>query len=139
MTSPTDRHAPASPEPSPEDARFVERLAAAWTPPALDPVRRSRFDARLADRIARGSERTVRWLSVTAAAVAAALLFFLTWEGVGPAPQPTGEVATTSQAIEGSARVADEYVVVEAVAPFPKFEASLPKDYQAIASLIAGE
>lgn len=72
-----------------DDERFVERIRTAWTPAPMTAFERTRFDARLQERLERAHRRVGRWpalgAGLAAAAVAALLIVRV---GVGPAPSP---------------------------------------------------
>ena len=119
------------------DEDFVRHIADAYAPAPMTPVRKTRFDARLRERLdernryARVRPRSLPWL---AAATAAGLLVLARVASV-PTSIPT---STTPPGADGRSAVelAGGLGLAEAFAPAADFEASLPADYQAIASLV---
>jgi len=88
MSTDTDRERPER-----DDARFVARLRAAWTPEPLTPARRAEFDARLQARLEATRRRLGSWPALGAAGLATAALAALLLVRGAPAP-PSAPVAT---------------------------------------------
>ena len=115
MTDPRD-------EMTPEERRFVARVAGAYQAPPRSPARSAAFDRVLEERLSR--PRAPRWIPALAGAVAAAAIAWLAvGVGLDGAPTETAQVATAEEAI--LALSADEESEEEA----------LPEEYVAIASL----
>ena len=111
---------------TPDEQRFVTRVAGAYQAPQRSPARSAAFQRTLEERVAR--PRAARWLPAFAGAIAVAVLAWLAI-GVGIEPSMPGEqarIATAEEAI--LALSADEESEEEA----------LPEEYVAIASLFLG-
>jgi hypothetical protein len=114
-----------------EEARFIERLAASYTPEPLQPARRAELDEALSARIERG-RKVMPWAAALGAAAAVALLALLVTSGsLEPTPGPEERAALQP--------VTDwEYVLLapEGASEGEDAEdaAELPPDYVAIAS-----
>jgi hypothetical protein len=109
------------------DARWVARVGEVFRPAPLDDAGRTRFDARLRERIeARAARRRLVPAAVTAAALAPLLAFAL-W----PAPRGTDPV----QGARAGAVSAweEELFLASDEAREDDVEAGLPDDYVAIA------
>lgn len=118
-----------SPEPmTPEDARLVQRIAEACTPPAMTPVRRARFDADLDARLARERWRFAPWIAAAVTAGAAALLV-LAWAPRGASVREVAGETDTDEA----------FMLAVAGDSSIDFEAALPAEYQAIALMLEAE
>jgi hypothetical protein len=118
MTDPRD-------ELTPEERRFVARVAGAYQAPPGPPSRAAAFDRVLEERLAR--PRAARWIPALAgAAAAAAIAWIAVGVGLDRAPTETAQVATAEEAI--LALSADE----------ESEEEELPEEYVAIASLFLG-
>jgi hypothetical protein len=108
---------------------FVRRIADAWAPAEMSAAERTRFDARLAERLERGRGRRVPWRVAAGAAGAAVGLLLARWR---PWLEPSGPVA---------AAPAGDAELILAFAREPEAgeaaDAELPDDYQAIAALLA--
>jgi hypothetical protein len=137
------------PELSSEDARLVRRIAEVWAPPEPTAARGTRFDARLAERLAR--KRSPQRALVLAAALGALALVVLVRVGGGPgtsegtdgtrapapgiASAPALAPAESATAEETLIALASDHALASAVTGSDRDEA-LPEDYQAIASLL---
>jgi hypothetical protein len=136
------------------DARLVQRIAQGYGPAPLDEAGRTRFDARLRERLATRGARGPRRLvaSLAGAGAAFALLVLAIGRGpLAPAPAPLGtaelsgaagataalsRAAVTTAALsawEWDVMLGDELGTVEAV------DEGLPEDYAAIASVFLEE
>ena len=109
-----------------DDASFVRRVAEVYARQPMTAASRTRFDARLAERIERRRGRRTRGLAAAAAAAATAAAIALAW--VAP-QQRTVPVA------EG--RGGGEVILALALAPASDLDADLPDDYRAISALLA--
>jgi len=116
---------------SADDARFVEKLAAHYQPPAETAASRARFQAGLEERIARGSRRRPLWLGGAVAATAAAFVLALLPGGelTPPAPSDAGHASLELPS-------AEESLLLLANGPLEDPDAALPEDYQTLASLL---
>jgi hypothetical protein len=115
---------------APEDAALVRRVADALEPPAMTAARRARFDAALDARLARERWRFAPWLAAAAVAGAAALLLVARLPAEPPSEAP---------ALAADAVAEDEFVLALGGESLDDFDASLPAEYQAIASLLASQ
>ena len=117
---------------SPEEARFVSRVADVFQPPEPTAADRVRFHARLEARLARGTgQAALRWLAPATLALAAALLVTAQLREDDVAP------TVTARPLEGALGDAEEETLLALVAgDVAGDESVLPEDYQAIASLM---
>lgn len=117
---------------SPEEARFVSRVADVFQPPEPTAVDRVRFQARLEDRLARGTRQAAwRWLAPATLALAVALLVTAQLREDDVAP------TMTARPLEDALGDAEEETLLALVAgDVAGEEPVLPEDYQAIASLM---
>jgi hypothetical protein len=108
-----------------DDARFVARVAGAYAPPEPSAADRARFRARLDEKLAR-RERPAPWRWLAPAALAAVAVLFVTTQlrvgDVAPGPAASDAEEETLLALVTGDAASDD--------------ASLPEDYQAIASLM---
>jgi hypothetical protein len=109
-----------------EDARFVEQLRSLYGPEPLDGARRTAFDARLHERIARP-----RWPLALIPAFTAAALALVVWSSLpgAPATKPAPTVAASGAgAAWEEALFEGDPTEVQAVSVHDE----LPPDYKAI-------
>jgi len=120
---------------SPDDARFVARMAEAFTPPEPTPADRARFRSRLDERLVRSERaRAWRWLAPAALALGAALVVTLRAPVDESSHDAPALAATPSDAIETDP---EQQILLAFVSEDDsRDEDSLPEDYQAIASLM---
>jgi hypothetical protein len=107
---------------TPDERRFVARVAGAYQAPSRSPAQSAAFQQELDARLAH--PRAGRWLPAFAGVLAAAALAWLAI-GVGreQAPREQAQVVTAEEAILGLS------------ADAPSDEEALPEEYVAIASL----
>lgn len=117
-----------------DDERLVERLRAEWAPAPLTAFERTRFDAKLQERLGHAHRRVGRWpalgAGLAAAAVAALLLVRI---GAGPAPPTAGTQAAEVPVPAGWAADVLYATVTDEIAREPDPE--LPDEYAAIAGV----
>lgn len=111
-----------------EDGDLVQRIAEAYTPPAMTPVRRARFDADLDARLARERWRFAPWIAAAVTAGVAAFLVF----SYAPRTADVREIADDAGAEEA-------FLLAVSGDSSSEFEAALPTDYQAIALMLDAE
>jgi len=117
---------------SDDDARFVQRLDALYQPPTPTAAERTRFAARLEQRIARGSGRRPWLLGAALATAAAALVVALLPNG------ESGERVTNEAGYATAEEIpsAEEALLLLANGPLADPDEALPEDYQTLASLL---
>ena len=115
---------------SAEDERLVRAVDALYRPPEPTPAARTRFAARLDERIARGRRRRHwRLVGVTAAAATLALL-------VARPPEPGSPGAGSETAATSAEPSTEETLLWLANGPLEDPDEALPDDYQTLASLL---
>ena len=113
-----------------DEARFFERIDASWQPEPLDEAGRSRFDARLRERLAAASGRRAGgWLLPAASALAVVALAWWGFQARGPADVPADAVAWRVAEWEWDLLLGGELEGVGEEA------SALPEEYAAIASV----
>ena len=133
-----DRHDDRQPL-SPDDEAFVRSVADRYAAPPMTAAQRTRFDARLEERIRDGVVRRRPWLVVVAAAAVVSSL--LVWRAGVDVPDG-GEVARvrmSEPALDESERVAEEWILAMATDSLPETDEALPPDYLAISDLLLGD
>jgi len=133
-----DRHDDRQPL-SPDDEAFVRSVADLSAAPPMTAFQRTRFDARLEERIRDGVVRRRRWLVAVAAAAAA--LSLLVWRAGVDVPDG-GEVARVEvgePALDESETVAEEWILAMATDSLTETDEALPPDYLAISDLLLGD
>jgi hypothetical protein len=122
---------------SPEDARFVAKLASLYRPPTRTDADRARFDARLEERLARGAARRPWLLPGAAAAAAAAAALVLALVPNGETRPPAGRTAADARpALVEPGASTEETLLLIANGPLADRDEALPEDYRMIASLL---
>jgi hypothetical protein len=117
---------------APDDARFVARVADAYAPPEPSAADRARFRARLEEKLARRNRApSWRWLAPAALAAVAALLVTTQLRVGDVAP---GQVVSVTNRAASDAQ--EETLLALVTGEAASDDASLPEDYQAIASLM---
>jgi hypothetical protein len=111
-----------------EDARLVRIVSDACAPPAMTPVRRTRFDTDLDARLARERWRFAPWLAAAVTAGAAALLV------IAHAPR-----SADTPAVADDTGTEEAFMLAVAGDSSLDFEAALPAEYQAIALMLDAE
>jgi len=119
-----------------DDEAFARNVAAHYTAPPMTASQRTRFDARLEERVQRGARP---WLAAGAVAVAVAALFFWQASGVAPTRDEVASIDASDAALE-SAATPEEWLLAMGSDSFADADAGLPADYVAISDLLlAGE
>jgi hypothetical protein len=116
---------------SADDARFVAKLDAVYQPPEASGAERARFEARLEERITRGSGRRPLWLGGAVAASALALVLALL-----PAREGDERAASEADSVAAELPSAEESLLLLANGPLADPDEALPEDYQTLASLL---
>lgn len=124
---------------SPDEEAFVRSVADLYASPPMTASQRTRFDARLEERIRDGVMRRRPWLAVVAAAAAAVSL--LVWRAGVDAPDggEVARVAVSEPALDESETVAEEWILAMATDSLPETDEALPPDYLAISDLLLGD
>lgn len=124
---------------SPDDEAFVRSVADLYAPPPMTASQRTRFDARLEERIRDGVLRRRRWLVAVAAAAAA--LSLLVWRARVDVPDggAVARVEVREPALDESDTVAEEWILAMATDVLPETDEALPPDYLAISDLLLGD
>jgi hypothetical protein len=132
-----ERHDEGQPLSS-EDEAFVRIVADLHAAPPMTASQRTRFDARLEERIGDRAARRRPWFAV--AAVVAATLSLLIWRATIDAP-PGDDVArvTESEPTLGEADAsANEWILAMTTDLLTDSDDTLPPDYLAISDLLLG-
>jgi hypothetical protein len=111
------------------DARLVERIARSYGPAPLDEAGRSRFDARLRERLEQRRRPALGPLVASLASVAVLALWAVARGPLAPGPAPVPVESAAAAAWEWELLLGGELESSEAI------EAELPEDYAAIASV----
>jgi hypothetical protein len=113
-----------------EDRAWLERVRAAYAPPALTPGRAAAFDVALRERIEARGRRGTLWVPASALAAAALAIWLGTalWGAASPAPQEA-QLAGTWES---------ELILGRDVAPRETRD-YLPEDYVVIADAFLSE
>ncbi len=124
---------------SPDDEAFVRSVADLYAARPMTAARRTRFDARLEERIRDGVVRRRPWFA--GIAVAAVALSLLVWRAGIDAPDggEVERVAGSEPALDESETVAEEWILAMATASLPETDEALPPDYLAISDLLLGD
>jgi len=131
MTSPRDERPPLDGA----EGEFVERLAAAYAPAPMSAAERAAFDEGIRARLERPWRRPLLIPAIGAAA-AAALVWFVVSQTIGPTPLPGEE---QSAAAVASAWEDELFLSSDLSASEGREESeTLPDDYIAIASVFLG-
>ena len=119
-----------------DDEAFARNVAAHYTAPPMTASQRTRFDARLEERVQRGARP---WLAAGAVAAAVAALLFWQASGVAPTRDEVASIDASDAALE-SAATPEEWLLAMGSDSFADADAGLPADYVAISDLLlAGE
>ena len=131
MTSPGDERPPRGGS----EEEFVDRLAAAYAPAPMTAGERAAFDASIRARLERPARRPMLVPAIGAAA-AAALVWFVFSQAIGPIPLPGEE---ESAAVVASSWEDELFLSNDLSASEDREESeTLPDDYLAIASVFLG-
>jgi hypothetical protein len=120
------------------DGSFLRNVAANYAPPPMTATQRTRFDARLEERVRNGVAHPRVWFASVAAAATFAALFFWQSSGVAPTADGVADLGGAGASIEGAATQGDWILAVEGDL-VADANAGLPADYVAISSLLLGE
>jgi len=134
----SDRHDDRRPR-APDDEAFVRSVADLYAAPPMTASQRTRFDARLEERIRDGAVRRSPWFAVVA--VAAAAVSLLVWRAGLDAPDggEVAPVAESERALDESETGAEEWLLAMETGSLPETDESLPLEYLAISDLLLGE
>ena len=119
-----------------DDAAFVRNVADLYAAPPMTASQRTRFDARLDERLRDRAARRRPWFAV--AAVAAVALSLLVWRTEVDTPLPASEVARSAVELDVDANT-DEWILAMATDDSIDSDATLPADYRAISGLLLGD
>ena len=119
-----------------DDAAFVRNVADLYAAPPMTASQRTRFDARLEERLRDRAARRRPWFAV--AAVAAVALSLLVWRTEVDTPLPASEVARSAVELDVDANT-DEWILAMATDDSIDSDATLPADYRAISGLLLGD
>ena len=119
-----------------DDAAFVRNVADLYAAPPMTASQRTRFDARLEERLRDRAARRRPWFAV--AAVAAVALSLLVWRTEVDTPLPASEVAQSTVELDVDANT-DEWILAMATDDSIDSDATLPADYRAISGLLLGD
>ncbi len=123
---------------APDEEAFVRSVADLYAAPPMTASERTRFDARLEERIRAAAARRRAWLPV--AGVAAVAVSLLVWRAGLDAPEG-GEVAPVAEsepALDESDSGAEEWLLAMETGSLPATDEALPADYLAISDLLLG-
>lgn len=121
-----------------DDEAFVRNVADLYAPPPMTALQRSRFDARLEERISDRAARRRPWFAV-AAGVAAALSLLL-WRATNPAPggDEVEQIAVAMPTQSEADASADEWILAMTTESRADADDTLPPEYLAISDLLLG-
>lgn len=118
-----------------DDEQLVERIRAEWAPPPMTAFERTRFDAKLQERLDHAQRRVGRWpalgAGLAAAAVAALLIVRV---GVGPAPPAPVTLAKAGDVVPAG-WAAEVLYAAPAEEEALDDDGELPAEYAAIAGV----
>jgi hypothetical protein len=124
----------------PDDDAFVRDVAAHYAAPPMTASQRTRFDARLEERVNRGATRSRSWIAAGAVAAAVAAVFL--WQAGGVAPTKDGVgVARVDEddATLESAATPEEWILATGSDSLGDADDGLPADYVAISDLLLAD
>jgi hypothetical protein len=134
----SDRHDDRQPL-APDDEAFVRSVADLYAAPPMTASQRTRFDARLEERIRDGAARRRPWFAVVA--VAAAVVSLLVWRAGLDVPDggEVAPVAESKRAVDESEIGAEDWLLAMETGSLPETDEALPADYLAISDLLLGD
>jgi hypothetical protein len=121
-----------------DDDALLRSVAAHYAPPPMTASQRTRFDARLEERVQRGVANMRPWLAGVAIAAAVAGLLLWQTSSVAPTGDTMVRVAVAEPTLDGAA-TPEEWILSMAGDEIADANAGLPADYVAISSLLLGE
>ena len=119
-----------------DDAAFVRNVADLYAAPPMTASQRTRFDARLDERLRDRAARRRPWFALAAGAAVA--LSLLVWRTAIDTPTPASEVAQDVTDLDASEN-ADEWILAMTTDDSIDSDATLPADYRAISDLLLGD
>lgn len=119
-----------------DDAAFVRNVADLYAAAPMTASQRTRFDARLDERLRDRAARRRPWFALAAGAAAALSLFV--WRTEIDTPLPTSDVAQSTVELDVDANT-DEWILAMATDDPVDADATLPADYRAISGLLLGD
>lgn len=121
-----------------EDEAFVRNVADLYAPPPMTAFQRTRFDARLEERIRDRAARRWPWFAV--AAGVAATLSLLIWRASIDAPvgDEVAQVTVSEPTLSETDASADEWILAMTTDTLTDSDDMLPPDYVAISDLLLG-
>ena len=124
---------------SPDEEAFVRSVADLYAASPMTASQRTRFDARLEERIRDGASRRRPWFAVVA--VAAAALSLLVWRAGLDVPDGSEveQVAQSEPALDESEIGAEDWLLAMETGSLPETDEALPADYLAISDLLLGD
>jgi hypothetical protein len=122
-----------------DDEAFVRNVADLYAPPPMTASQRTRFDARLEERIGDRAPRRRPWFAVAASAAAA--LSLLIWRTTIEAPvgDEVAQVGVSEPTVVETDASGDEWILAMATDSLTDSDDSLPPDYLAISDLLLGD
>jgi hypothetical protein len=118
-----------------DDDAFARNVAAHYAAPAMTASQRTRFDARLEERMRRRAARSRSWIAAGAVAVAGAALFLWQSGGVAPTGDGVAQVDENDAALEATV-TPEEWILAMGGDSVADANEGLPADYVAISDLL---
>ena len=121
---------------APDEQALVRRIGDLYAAPPLSGPHRTRFDARLAERVGARAPRTRALVGISFAAVAAAsfgLWMMVPRGGTPGVDTPSALPAPLAMAAQ------DDDAILAMMEPIASADEALPEDYRAIADLVIDE
>lgn len=133
----SDRHDDRQPL-SPEDEALVRSVADRYAAPPMTALQRTRFDARLEERMRDGVARRRPWFAAIAVVAAASSL--LVWRAGLDVPDggEVEQIAESDPAVDESEIGAEDWLLAMETGSLPETDEALPADYLAISDLLLG-
>lgn len=119
-----------------DEANFVRNVADLYAAPPMTATQRTRFDARLGERLRDRAAR--RWPLLALATGAAVALSLLFWRTEIDTPLPATEVAQDVIDLDADTS-ADGWILAMTSDDSIDADATLPADYRAISDLLLGD
>ncbi len=133
----SDRHDEETPL-SRDDEAFVRNVADLYAAPPMTAVQRSRFDARLEERIGDRAARRRPWFAVAAGVAAALSLLLWRVTELAPGGDEVAQIAVALPTQSEADASADEWILAMTTESSTDADDTLPPDYLAISDLLLG-
>lgn len=121
-----------------EDEAFVRNVADLYAAPPMTTLQRSRFDARLEERIRDRAARRRPWFAVAAGVAAALSLLLWRTATLAPVGDEVAQIAVAEPTQSEADASADAWILAMTTDSLADADDTLPPDYLAISDLLLG-